>query len=136
MQKYYFNFYLQDRRYGGPEEGGWFYDWYEFQCTLVSKSFASYKEANDYASEYAERIREGQEPVYHTGHGSHDGVNDAGEGDDAYLLRDGSWGEDEVYVSAELLPGKPGCKPGYWYSESWHDDNLPVPVPQERPFYE
>ena len=136
MQKYYFNFYLNERRYGGPEEGGWWYDWYVFQTTLESRSFATLEEANDHAAELAAKIREEQEPVYHMGNSPHDGLNEAGEGDDRYLLPGGAWGEDEIYVTAELLPGKADHEPGRWdlYKDAPH---LPVPVPQGgRPFYE
>ena len=136
MQKYYFNVYLKERRYGGPEEGGWFYTWYEFQTTLESRSlFSTSEEACGHAADLTAKIREDQEPIYHMGNGPDDGINEAGEGDDRYLLPGGSWGEDEVLVSAELLPGKEGYKPGIW---DWTDDtySLPVPVPQQSPSYE
>ena len=70
------------------------------------------------------------------GNSPHDGLNEAGEGDDRYLLPGGAWGEDEVYVTAELLPGKADHKPGCWDLDK-DASYLPVPVPQGgRPFYE
>lgn len=47
---YVIGLYLVDRKYGGPEEGGWWYDAGELQTTL--KAFPTSEKAHAYADRY------------------------------------------------------------------------------------
>ena len=120
--KYYVNIYKTGRAYGGPEEGGWFYDYGEFEKQLAE--FAG-PDAEDQADELAysirEKIREGKTfevPVAtnQMGHGPMDGVDPNGEGDDRYLMSGGQWGDEKLSVMAEPHEGKA--------------------FPEDRPYYE
>ena len=119
---YYVNLYRVGRAYGGPEEGGWYYDYGEFEKQLGEFSGP---DAEDQADELAysirEKIREGKTfevPVAKNqmGHGPMDGADPNGEGDDRYLMAGGQWGDEKLSVMAEPHEGKA--------------------FPEERPYYE
>jgi len=45
--RFYVSQYVVDRCYGGPEEGGWYYDWEDFQAVVAE--FSDKEEAFSYA---------------------------------------------------------------------------------------
>lgn len=121
---WYVNVYEVYRAYGGPEEGGWYYD----EGTLIDCQMFDYWGPDDLkdnkqrqrAVDYAEHIKAELEKSgsleYALGSGEHDGVNMMGEGDDNYLMKGGSWGEGKYVITVSTNRG-----------ESY---------PKERPHYE
>ena len=100
--KYFVNVYRTERAYGGPEEGGWWYNKGEYLG-----SYGMYAEGR--ANLVRERVRKlyKDEPkTYHMGYGDHDGVDSSGEADDNYLIRGGSWGSDNIEI---VIENKEGC---------------------------
>ncbi len=62
----YVNVYLHDRSYGGPEEGGWWYDTFSPEQSYV---FDTEQEAEEFYStkrEEYEKENEGRPSIYHT----------------------------------------------------------------------
>ncbi len=110
--KYYVTVYSVGQCYGGPEEGGWWYD--AGTPESVHGPFEDNKSAQACADDLRERVKPADE--YHMGHGAHDGADPDGNGDDAYLLTGGRWGQDRIEIEVDTLPGQP--------------------FPTERPFYE
>ena len=111
---FYVNVYEIGQAYGGPEEGGWYYD-----VGTPIKCLGGYS-SRDVAKDKAVRVdrnkfSEGCDE-YKMGYGPWDGCDDDGNPDDAYLTRGGEWGESEVAVYVEKHP--------------------PRIFPQERPYYE
>lgn len=121
-QQYWVNVYKVSRAYGGPEEGGWFYDCGEFQFAV--HSFATYDDAAKMADIVRRRINEGgfdrikaSCKKNQSGFGPMDGVNPhTMEGDDNYLFEGGPWGDEQVKVYVQEHKGED--------------------FPQERPYYE
>lgn len=95
---YYINVYDVGQAYGGPEEGGWWYATAEFIKTIGTA--ATLEEARALRNTIEERAT-----AYRMGHGSHDGVDADGDGDDHYLMRGGRWGEGNLEAWIELNPG-------------------------------
>ena len=93
----YVNMYRTSRRYGGPEEGGWFYTQGEF-----IKCYGMYSSRGD-ANLKVARLQNtlNHEPTYHSGYGDHDGADPSGNGDDAYLIPGGAWGKDDISFLVE-----------------------------------
>ena len=122
---HYINLYKVGRAYGGPEEGGWYYDYGEFE-----KQLAVFTEPNEkinrrkavlLAQSIREKIKEGktfdvQVAKNQMGWGPMDGVDPNGEGDDRYLMSGGQWGDESLKVITEPHKGKD--------------------FPEERPYYE
>jgi len=97
---YYVNLYTSGRAYGGPEEGGWWYSYLSHEKTLAS--FRTADEAEDFAG----HVNHETSSTYNMGYGPHDGVDAAGQGDDSYILKGGSWGEEHYKVLVETHRGK------------------------------
>jgi hypothetical protein len=119
QKKYYVNIYKTGRAYGGPEEGGWFYGYGEFEHTLAICP------QRGQAAKLAEKIRESFKEgntagvalaVNQMGFGPHDGADPNGEGDDRYLMSGGQWGDESLRCMVETHKGKD--------------------FPEERPHYE
>ena len=108
----YVNVYEVSKCYGGPEEGGWWYNAGELR-----ESFGPITEVK--AEYLATSIREGDKPrwQYQMGFNSTDGCDPDGNGDDSYLMRGGPWGRAKIKV---YVQDKPGVKR----------------FPEERPYYE
>jgi hypothetical protein len=119
---YYVNLYRVSRAYGGPEEGGWFYDYGEFEKQLAE--FAGPKamhQAQVLAMTVREQLKDGNDMQVNLknnqmGMGPHDGADPNGEGDDYYLISGGQWGDESLSVHMEPHEGKD--------------------FPEERPYYE
>ena len=101
--RYFINVYDSARAYGGPEEGGWFYNDYTFIGCVGA--FPDEETAHIKARE-VEKAMKDEKAVYHMGHGPHDGANEAGEGDDAYLIKGGRWGRGSFRTFVEEKQGK------------------------------
>ena len=118
--KFYVNLYSVGRAYGGPEEGGWHYDYGEFQRTLAI--VPDEDQAYELYGQVCEQLRQGknfdiQLKGYQMGNGPMDGVDPAtGECDDYYLQLGGQWGNEEIRCVVENHAGQD--------------------FPQERPHYE
>lgn len=113
-KKHYVTVFETGQCYGGPEEGGW---WFTAGTPVeVFGPFTDEKSARACRDDLYQRIEDYKSGEYHMGHGSHDGVDDAGEGNDAFLLRGGQWGESDITIGVDTLPGKS--------------------FPEERPHYE
>ena len=118
--KFYVNLYSVGRAYGGPEEGGWHYDYGEFQRTLAI--VPDQAKARELCQHVREQLRQGnkfdiQLKGYQMGNGPMDGVDPAtGECDDRYLQLGGRWGDDDIHCVVENHAGQD--------------------YPKERPYYE
>tara|TARA_R100001244_G_scaffold42694_2_gene38509 strand:- start:16 stop:381 length:366 start_codon:yes stop_codon:yes gene_type:complete len=118
---YYVNLYKVGRAYGGPEEGGWFYDYGEFEKQLGKFAGSDAEDQADVlAQSIREKIREGKTfevcvAKNQMGMGPHDGADPNGEGDDLYLISGGQWGDESLSVHMELHEGKdfPEQRPYY-----------------------
>ena len=102
--RFFVNVYDAASAYGGPEEGGWFYNDYTFIGCYGA--FPDFESADLRAKEVKEALKKDEPTVYHMGHGPQDGVNEAGEGDDAYLLRGGRWGKSSYSTLVQEEQGK------------------------------
>ena len=105
----YVNGYDKSQCYGGPEEGGLYYD--RWHSGYIIKTFKTEKEAIAFRrSEACQKIMNGvpQNTEYHMGNNSMDGCSPDGEADDSYLQRGGAWGTDKVYVRIESHKPKSG----------------------------
>lgn len=114
---FHVNLYSVTKAYGGPEEGGWFYDEGEFltsggvyDCRIKANECADSILANPEIW-YSKRNNK-----YHMGYGEHDGASPDGEADDRYLLKGGKWGDSRLRVTIENKEGSN--------------------YPKERPIYE
>jgi|TARA_R110000796_G_scaffold214879_2_gene330865 hypothetical protein len=97
------NVYEVDRSYGGPEEGGWYYD----TGTLVSDElFPDLASGIARAEEIKAELLEEDPLPYKMGMGANDGLDPNGEGDDNYLIRGGSWGQGSYLIRIERKIGK------------------------------
>jgi len=97
------NLYEVDRSYGGPEEGGWYYD----TGTLVSDElFPDLASGIARAEEIKAELLEEDPLPYKMGMGANDGLDPSGEGDDNYLMRGGSWGQGSYLIRVERKIGK------------------------------
>lgn len=97
------NLYEVDRSYGGPEEGGWYYD----TGTLVSDElFPDLASGIARAEEIKSELLEEDPLPYKMGMGANDGLDPSGEGDDNYLIRGGSWGRGSYLIRVERKTGK------------------------------
>ena len=113
------NVYREEQCYGGPEEGGWFYNSGEFlYCGGMYRDPGTDWRFGGRAPRVAQIItkrHEDYKPTYHMGKGPHDGVDSEGHGDDHYLLQGGAWGDDKVTVLIEEHMGRdyPKYRPHY-----------------------
>lgn len=97
------NLYEVDRSYGGPEEGGWYYD----TGTLVSDElFPDLASGIARAEEIKAELLEEDPLPYKMGMGAYDGLDPDGQGDDNYLIRGGSWGRGSYLIRVERKIGK------------------------------
>jgi hypothetical protein len=111
----YLNVYEIDRCYGGPEEGGWYYDSGDFiKCIGRFPDTKKGRKAAE-AQREAFNTEEGDPRNYKMGHGSHDGVDDNGEPDDRYLIPGGAWGYGQIKALIENHEGisYPETRPHY-----------------------
>jgi hypothetical protein len=103
----YLNCYHMSRCFGGPEEGGWYYDRWHSGTNLGT--FKTREEATAFRdSDQCQQILKGEQPVYQMGAHSMDGCDPEGNGDDVYLQRGGAWGQDEMGCRLENHPPKSG----------------------------
>lgn len=123
LMNWYVNVYQVYRAYGGPEEGGWWYN----EGTLLDCQLFDYWGEDDLkgnkqrqrAIAYAEHIKTQLEKSGSLecalGSGEHDGVNVMGEGDDSYLMRGGAWGEGKYVIEVSTQRGEdfPKERPHY-----------------------
>ena len=118
---WYVNVYEVYSAYGGPEEGGWFYD---EGMLRESKAFEYYDDNGEHYQQYENAIAHAktwqsalakEELAYALGQGEHDGVDADGNGDDHYLLRGGSWGEGKYLIEVTTEEGAdyPTKRPTY-----------------------
>ena len=110
---YYVNLYQTTKCYGGPEEGGWYYE------EGVYHSCEGAYSNKDEAWAKARRVQPKLKPTSereHMGYGPHDGAAPEGNGDDRYLLRGGAWGRGKFAIKVQEHPGEN--------------------YPQQRPYYE
>ena len=112
MKKYYVNVYEVYRAYGGPEEGGW---WYDAGEPVFTKVFTDEQEARSFSNEVYENMPE-HSGEYRMGYSDIDGCDPDGNGDDAFLTPGGQWGKGDYRVYFEYEPAKP--------------------FPETRPYYE
>lgn len=108
---YYINVYDVGSAYGGPEEGGWWYDTGEFIKTIGTA--ATLEEARALRNNVAEVMS--RSTAYRMGHGEHDGVDANGDADDSFLILGGVWGEGSIEAHVEEHPGRnyPTERPRY-----------------------
>lgn len=68
----YITIYVTTREYGGPEEGGWWYNWTEIDCYLLVGKKKRYKlpKLIEEAKQYAESMDDGTE-YWRTSHNGH-----------------------------------------------------------------
>ena len=119
---WYVNIYKVDRAYGGPEEGGWYYDVGEL---VESKCFdwadpsnregKTHANAVAYSEQVEQELKETEKLPYNMGYGPHDGCDPDGNGDDDYLIPGGKWGEGsyKIEVSPKKGANYPTERP-YW----------------------
>jgi len=107
---WFVNVYIVDRAYGGPEEGGWYYDTGELIETKQFFGMGEYGNVHESAVAYSEQVKkeleQADELEYKTGYGPHDGCDDAGNGDDNYLIRGGTWGRGTYRIDVTTNKGK------------------------------
>jgi|TARA_R110001583_G_scaffold69697_2_gene197611 hypothetical protein len=115
----YLNVYIIGRAYGGPEEGGWWYDYHEWvyrknretsdeELAELNRRFkrGDYN-VEDILGTPADWLDQGYGPLTNQcGFGDHDGRDPAGHGDDAYLIPGGVWGDEKVKAFIEDFPAK------------------------------
>ena len=106
------NVYSVGRAYGGPEEGGWWYNRGEFRG--CEGRYANEEDAIARRDEVAERLERVDQRNLQ-GHGDWDGCGPSGEPDDAYICRGGTWGDTkiEVYVEEHTGADFPDRTPHY-----------------------
>ena len=115
---WYVNIYETNRAYGGPEEGGWYYDTGDLLktkefCWLDTRNketgeyeYNQYDLALEYADKMKEKLSQADQLDYKMGYGAHDGVDPNGEGNDDYILKDGKWGTGEYKIEVGVIEGK------------------------------
>lgn len=112
----YHNVYKTEQCYGGPEEGGW---WYQRGTLLEAVPTRTVDDCNSAWAEERKAIQErylaATSREYRMGNGPHDGADPDGEGDDAYLQLGGAWGVSEIRVITSNKKGKsyPAERPHY-----------------------
>ena len=100
-KKYYLNVYEVGRAYGGPEEGGWWYDHGTFlECIGEFSDRLEGMKARDEAHDANER-----EAPYRMGLNEADGCNPNGDADDDFLMRGGRWGQGDIRFALEEQKG-------------------------------
>jgi hypothetical protein len=103
LNGYYVSVYQIENLYGGPEEGGWWYDWYTYLGAV-------YHETEDAAEKAAEKTRE--QASYTNEQGKQDRANATAnmpEGNSPYLDTEGyipvGWGDGgKLTVRIEQYP--------------------------------
>jgi|TARA_Y100000310_G_C20363306_1_gene660004 hypothetical protein len=98
--KGFVNMYEAIQCYGGPEEGGWFY---EEGIFLRCYGYYSNKVAEEIKKLILAKLE--HKPTYRMGHGAHDGVDPEGFGDNHYLIPGGAWGNDKIVIRVEDYKG-------------------------------
>ena len=108
--KFFVNQYEVYRCFGGPEEGGWYYDRGKFISCLAGP-FTREEDARNWKREFTQK----RSTQYKMGHGAHDGADPDGHGDDNYLMLGGAWGEGSLEAYVESHEGKnfPETRPHY-----------------------
>lgn len=112
---FYVNVYKVNHAYGGPEEGGW---WYEVGIPVHCEGpFDNHAVAVKWLEEQRKVDTKEEFPdEYAMGAHSRDGLDPDGNGDDRYLTPGGVWGRPELITRIEKRPAEP--------------------FPRERPHYE
>lgn len=98
---YYVNIYEVYKAYGGPEEGGWWFN--AGECVEYHTADTQHE-----AAVMLNQIKmdlEKRKAARKMGYGSHDGVDGAGQPDDEYLMIGGCWGEGEYRARIEEEEG-------------------------------
>jgi hypothetical protein len=104
MTLFYLNEYSTERAYGGGEEGGW---WYNIGTYIQTHMAFKSREAADAGYKLlTEAIKSREVGPYKMGVGPLDGVDLAGEPNDAYLTVGGVWGCSKPVIMVEEHPGK------------------------------
>ena len=100
--KHFVNVYTVEQCYGGPEEGGWWYSYYNFQgCHGLYEQSRAEK-----VRKIVEQAYKNYKPTYHMGNGPWDGADAEGHGDDHYLSIGGARGEDKIDIWCQEEYGK------------------------------
>ena len=113
--KYFVNQYEVSRCYGGPEEGGWWFNRGEFIHCLAGP-FTREEDALKWWTRWKQEQEQAKRSTpYKMGHGPHDGVDPDGYGDDNYLLLGGAWGHSSLRTCVQPHEGKnyPETRPFY-----------------------
>tara|TARA_R110000787_G_scaffold37867_13_gene95914 strand:- start:5343 stop:5672 length:330 start_codon:yes stop_codon:yes gene_type:complete len=107
----YLNIYECSQAYGGPEEGGW---WYNCRELIESSSVENLVKAQNTVKILNERFGNNR-GEYKMGHNEFDGADDNGVADDSFLMRGGLWGHSEMVARIEKKPGRnhPSVAPHY-----------------------
>ena len=102
LYDHHVNVYKIDRRFGGPEEGDWYFD----SGTLVSDDlFSNLELATEYAKKIQKELESSDELPYEMGTGPNDGLDPNGDPDDNYIQRGGSWGTGSYQINVERKVG-------------------------------
>ena len=97
------NVYEIDRCFGGPEEGGWYYNRGEFlECLGI---FPDTRDGRK-AAENARESFKSELTSYKMGHGKHDGVDSNGDPDDRFIISGGAWGCGEIRARIQKHEGQ------------------------------
>ena len=122
LMNWYVNIYKVESAYGGPEEGGWYYDVGEL---VETKCFCSAEPSNKggmthtnavaYSEQVEQELKETEKLPYNMGYGPHDGCDNDGNGNDDYLIPGGKWGEGSYRIDVSPIEGAsyPTERP-YW----------------------
>ena len=115
---WYVNIYETNRAYGGPEEGGWYYDTGDLLeckefCWLDTRNedtdeyiYNQYDLALEYADKMAQKLLQADQLDYKMGYGPNDGVDPNGEGNDDYILKGGKGGTGKYKIEVSVIEGK------------------------------
>ena len=115
---WYVNIYETNRAYGGPEEGGWYYDTGDLLeckefCWLETRNedtdeyiYNQYDLALEYADKMEQKLLQADQLDYKMGYGPNDGVDPNGEGNDDYILKGGKWGTGKYKIEVSVIEGK------------------------------
>ena len=115
---WYVNIYETNRAYGGPEEGGWYYDTGDLLeckefCWLDTRNedtdeyiYNQYDLALEYADKMEQKLLQADQLDYKMGYGPNDGVDENGEGIDDYILKGGKWGTCKYKIEVSVIEGK------------------------------
>ena len=115
---WYVNIYETNRAYGGPEEGGWYYDtgdlleckefwWLDTRNEDTDEYiYNQYDLALEYADKMEQKLLQADQLDYKMGYGPNDGVDPNGEGNDDYILKGGKWGTGKYKIEVSVIEGK------------------------------